>query len=72
MGEVARRTLEERVAGPLPSGIAALPSAKKQLLADALGDARRSQGQELAEAANAALQYVPKLLRGPVRKVVGL
>lgn len=72
MGDNARRTLRERVDGPLPDGIAALSPDEQQLLADALGDARREQGKELAAAANGALEYVPRLLRGPVRKVVGL
>ncbi|MPY84008.1 MAG: hypothetical protein GEV00_11950 [Actinophytocola sp.] len=68
----ARRTLGERVTGELPDGIAALGEDDQQYLADALGAAKRSQREELAAAAEDSLRYVPKLLRGPVRKAVGL
>lgn len=64
--------LADRVDGDLPAGIAALSAEHRQLLADAIGDARRNQGEELAAAAENSLNYVPRLLRGPVRKAVGL
>jgi hypothetical protein len=66
------KTLAERVNGELPAGIAALSQRDQQALADALGDALGQQARELAAAAEGALAYVPKLLRGPVRKAVGL
>jgi len=65
------KSLTERV-GELPAGIAALSAEHQQLLADAIGEARRQQGQDLAAAAEGSLNHVPKLLRGPVRKAVGL
>lgn len=72
MGNRADRSLADRVSGDLPAGIAALRDEHQTELADAIGAARRRQGEELAEAAEAALDYVPKLLRRPVRKAVGL
>lgn len=66
------KALTERVNGDLPDGIAALSAEHRQFLADALGDARRRQGEELAAATDNSLSHVPKLLRGPVRKAVGL
>lgn len=72
MGDGASRSLADRVTGELPAGITGLRADQQQLLADALGDARRKQGQELTDAAEGALSYVPKLLRGPVRRAVGL
>ncbi|MGH3432149.1 MAG: hypothetical protein ACRDQB_04865 [Thermocrispum sp.] len=70
---MAERTpLTERVDGPLPAGVAALSDEHRQLLADAIGAARREQGLELAAAAENSLTYIPRLLRGPVRKAVGL
>lgn len=72
MSDNARRTLPERVTGPLPDGIAALSEDDKQFLANALGDAKRAQSKELAAATEDSLRYVPKLLRRPVRKAVGL
>lgn len=66
------KPLSERVDGELPAGIAALTEGDRQVLSDAIGDALRSQGDELAAAAENSLNYVPRLLRGPVRKAVGL
>ncbi|MQA62238.1 MAG: hypothetical protein GEU86_12215 [Actinophytocola sp.] len=52
--------------------IAALDETHRQFLADALGTAKRRQSEDLAAATEGSLQYVPKLLRGPVRRAVGL
>lgn len=72
MGNRADRPLADRVSGDLPAGIAALREEHQMELSDAIGAARKRQGEELAEAAEAALNYVPMLLRGSVRKAVGL
>lgn len=61
-----------RVSGELPAGIAALDETHRQFLADALGTAKRRQSEDLSAATEGSLQYVPKLLRGPARKAVGL
>lgn len=72
MTERPARSLAEQLDGPLPPGIAALDDVAKADLADALRDARRRQTAALAKAGEDGLSYVPALLRGAVRKVVGL
>lgn len=72
MGNDAVRTLADQIAAPLPAGIAELAAEDQQFLADALRATRRSQAAELAEATEGGLKYVPALLRGTVRKAVGL
>lgn len=72
MTERPARSLAEQLKGPLPAGIAELDDVAKEDLADALRDARRRQTAALAKAGEDGLSYVPALLRGAVRKVVGL
>lgn len=72
MGNDTGKTLAERISGELPAGIAALDETHRQFLADAIGTAKRRQSEDLAAATEESLQYVPKLLRRPVRKAVGL
>lgn len=72
MSNDAVRTLAEEISEPLPAGIAALAAADQQFLADALRATRRRQAAELSAATEGALKYVPALLRGTVRKAVGL
>ncbi|MEC3978935.1 hypothetical protein [Amycolatopsis sp. H20-H5] len=69
---MAERTLAEQLGGPVPDGIEALEEHEKQDLADALRDARRRQAEALGKAGEEGLKYVPALLRGAVRKAVGL
>jgi len=72
MTERPVRSLADQLGGPLPDGIAALDDAVKQDLAKALDHARRRQSAALVKAGEEGLRYVPALLRGAVRKVVGL
>ncbi|GHF79899.1 hypothetical protein FHX82_005828 [Amycolatopsis bartoniae] len=65
------RTLAGQL-GSLPEGVAALPQAHQQDLADALREARRRQGRALAQAGNDALRFIPALLRPAVRRAMGL
>jgi hypothetical protein len=69
---MAERTLADQLGGPLPDGIEALSDQHKQDLSTALRDARHRQAKALARAGEESLKYVPALLRGAVRKVVGL
>ncbi|WP_406641434.1 hypothetical protein [Amycolatopsis sp. WGS_07] len=69
---MAERTLAEQLGAPLPDGIEALSEQHKQDLSAALRDARHRQAQALARAGEESLKYVPALLRGAVRKAVGL
>jgi hypothetical protein len=52
-------------------GIEALADHHLHDLADAVRDARARQAAELAAAGDSALRYIPRLLRGPIKKVVG-
>ncbi len=54
-----------------PSGLAQLKPDELHDLTAALRAARRRQAAELASAGEQALSFVPRLLRGPVRKIVG-
>ncbi len=69
--EAARRSLEEQLEGPVPRGIAELPAQNLAHLADAIRTARHRQAKALEEAGERALERIPRLLRGPIRKVVG-
>ena len=52
-----------------PPGIASLPSARRDDLADAVRAARRRQAMELAAAGEKALALIPRVLRGPIRRM---
>lgn len=69
---MTERTLAEQVDGPLPDGVEALTDEHKQVLADALGRARRRQAAALQDAGENALAHIPFFLRPAVRKAVGL
>lgn len=69
--EAARRSLEEQLDGPVPRGIAELSPEDLAHLADAIRTARHRQARALEEAGEHALARIPRLLRGPIRKVVG-
>lgn len=69
--DAARRALEAQLDTKVPKGVAALSEEDLQDLADAVRAARRRQAAALAEAGERALNRIPRLLRGPVRKVAG-
>lgn len=71
MGNDAK-SLANSVTGALPAGIAGLDENDRAKLADMINTAVRQQAAELGEATEQSLRFVPKLLRGTVRKVVGL
>ena len=71
MGKEAAEGLEGQLGVKVPRGIAALDHDDREDLADAVRAARRRQSAELRRALDGALQYIPRLLRGPVRKVFG-
>ena len=54
-----------------PPGCAALSDADLADLAGAVQAARERQRAELHAAIDAAYRHVPRLLRGPLRKLVG-
>lgn len=55
-----------------PDGIRALPEDVVADLADAIAGARAHQRDELRRASDESLGHVPRMLRGPVKKVLGL
>lgn len=62
--------LEVEYGEPLPPGLAALTSEQRQLIADALEAARVRQAAALREATDNGLNFIPKLMRGTVKKVL--
>lgn len=65
-----RDQLEREYGGPLPPGLAALAPEHQQALAEAIDAARTRQAHALAKATDHGLDFIPKLLRGPVKKVL--
>ncbi|MFC4001867.1 hypothetical protein ACFS2C_14110 [Prauserella oleivorans] len=68
----SKSTLAEQIEGLLPDSIEALDEEHKQVLADALRQARRRQAAALEAAAEDSLSHIPFFLRGAVRKAAGL
>jgi hypothetical protein len=66
----ARDRLERELGQPLPPGLAALPDAHHAQLAEAIDAARGRQREALAAATESGLAFIPRLLRGPVKKVL--
>ena len=66
----ARARLEEELEGSLPPGLAGLSEAELETLAEAILAARTRQAEALRRATAHGLDFVPRLLRGPVRKVL--
>lgn len=65
--------LQEALGGVAPpASVRELDDATVATLAEAIADARRREREQLAASAEASLRHVPGLLRGPVRKVLGL
>lgn len=66
----ARERLEILYGGPLPPALTALTDEQHARLADAIDAARDAQKKALRTATDNGLEFVPKLLRGPVKKVL--
>ena len=56
---------------PLPDGFARLRAEDIEHLGEAVAAARHRQAAELRAAAEGGLRFVPRMLRGPLRKVLG-
>jgi hypothetical protein len=67
----ALAALGHQLGGPPPDGLRRLEPSALSDLADAVADARHRQAVALAAAADQALRFVPRLLRGPIRKILG-
>jgi hypothetical protein len=55
----------------VPDGLRELADEELADLAAAVADARHRQAAALAEAGDRALSHIPRLLRGPVKRIVG-
>ncbi|KAA6224344.1 hypothetical protein CP973_11430 [Streptomyces albofaciens JCM 4342] len=66
----ALRELAEALGAPPPPGLAAAAPEGLALLARAVRARRESHAAGLNDAAEAALQLVPALARGPVRRIL--
>jgi hypothetical protein len=66
-----RAALERELRGTPPPGLERLSDTEQAHLAALIAGARHRQAAELAAAADRALRFVPRLLRGPIRKVLG-
>ena len=71
MGEEAIAELATQLRADPPPALAALRPEDLKDLTDAVRDARRRQAAELAAAGEQAYGHIPRLLRGPIRKVLG-
>jgi hypothetical protein len=69
--DVALQALKEQLGAAPPPGVAALSEKQLRDLAAAIADARHRQAAALQEAGDRALGRIPRLLRGPIRKVAG-
>jgi hypothetical protein len=63
--------LRVRLASEPPEGLRALTGPQLADLTSAITDARRRQGEALVAAGDRALSHVPRVLRGPIRRVAG-
>jgi hypothetical protein len=63
--------LEAQLRDQPSSAVGGLADAHLSHLAEAIHAARRHQAAELSTASKQALDGVPRLLRGPIKKIVG-
>ena len=71
MAEDGLRALEKELGRSLPRGLRSLDAPAAGDLAAAIGEAKRSQARDLEAAGEAALDHIPRLLRGPIRRMFG-
>jgi hypothetical protein len=69
--DAAMRGLAEQLGGTPPPGLSALSEAQLRDLTAAIKESRHRQAAALQQAGDRALARIPRLLRGPVRKVAG-
>lgn len=62
--------LERELGAQLPDGFNALSDEQLLWLADLLHDAKARQKDELDDGVEESLKIVPRLMRGPVRKIL--
>jgi hypothetical protein len=70
MSAKAVRALASELGAAPPDGIARLDDAQLRVIADLLREAKRRQSDALESAVDEALEIVPRMVRGPVRKAL--
>ena len=70
MSTPARRLLEEELDMQLPDGLRALTDEELTDLADRVLEVKQRQSLALEVGIDDALEIVPRLVRGPVRKIL--
>jgi hypothetical protein len=70
MNENAERILKSELGGKVPHGMDGLTEADMAAFAGILHDAKARQSRALEEAVDDALEIVPRLLRGAVRRIL--
>jgi hypothetical protein len=64
------KALESELGGPAPDGLRELTDAQLSAFTELLGEAKRRQSGALESAVQEALEIVPRMVRGPVRKML--
>ncbi len=70
MSAKAVRALESELGGAPPDGLERLTDAQLGAFTGVLRDAKRRQSDALQAAVEEALEIVPRMVRGPVRKIL--
>lgn len=63
--------LSKQLRGNAPDALRELSDQELADLSAAIADARHRQAAALSEAGDRALRHIPRLLRGPIKRVVG-
>ena len=71
MSDDAYIALRARLGDSAPDSLRTLSDTELRHLSDALADARHRQAAALAAAADRALSHIPRVLRGPIKRIVG-
>jgi hypothetical protein len=67
----AFEALRTQLGGTAPKSLERLEAKQLAHLTESIRAARRRQSQALVEASDRALRHVPRLLRAPIRRIVG-
>ncbi len=70
MSAKAMRDLEEELGGRAPDGLDALTDAQLRAFTDLRHEKKGRQSEELQAAVEQSLEIVPRMVRGPVRKIL--
>jgi hypothetical protein len=71
LSDEAFSALCKQLGGSAPDGLKQLDAEQLRDLAEAVREARHRQAAALADAGDRALGHVPRLLRVPIRRIVG-